>query len=120
MRLMRRSLFSISLIVLVLSPLGCFAPLTVQPTTTPFGVFLFSHTVVPLDVNSSGEDLVGGSGRLNTKHWSYLVRLEWDGRGIGQIAKEHGFSHVDHADLEVLEFLGVWAQRHVLIYGTRE
>jgi len=81
---------------------------------------LFSHTTVPLDVNASGEELIGQSGHLDTKHWNYLVTLEWDGRGIGQIAKEYGFSHVNHADLEVLYILGVWTQRHVHIYGTRE
>ena len=142
---MQRPFFRLSLIALLLSQLGCIGPhgghpttlllgiFSQQPTTKPLGVisgqpliapagvFLFSHTVIPLDVNASGGELAGRKGRLDTKHWSYLVTLEWDGRGIGQIAKEYGFSHVDHADLEVLRILGgVWTQRHVHIYGTRE
>jgi hypothetical protein len=81
---------------------------------------LYRHTIAPLDVNASGLELSGRSGSLSTRHWTYHVTVEWDGRGIGEIAAEHGFSRVDFADLEVLTILGAWAERTVHIYGTRE
>lgn len=105
--------------LLLLAPLGCHSVLAVQPNNTSFAL-LFTNTTIPLDVNASGLELTGESGTRNTNHWSYAVTVEWDGRGIGQIAREQGFERVDFADLEVFQLLGVWTERTVCIYGTRK
>jgi hypothetical protein len=74
---------------------------------------------VPLDLDATGHNLPELSAADDSKHLTYSVIVEWDGRGIGEIARAHGIDHVEYADLETLSVLGVWTQRHVHIYGTK-
>ena len=82
---------------------------------------IYHHVVTPLDLNANGLDL----GQLHKSHSTVRVdptsyiSVEWGNRGIGEIARDHDFVTVDHADLEVLAIMGVYTQRFVHIYGVR-
>lgn len=80
--------------------------------------FVFSYTVVPLDVNFDRTPVLEKSASDNTKKVQYRgLRIEWGDEAIGEIAREHGLQTVHYADLEVLNVLGIWTQRWVRIYG---
>jgi len=79
---------------------------------------IYTHTVTPLDVNLNNTPVFDGKGaKGDTKQIRYYVSLEWDSRGIGDIAKKAGMTHVYYADLETLSVLGVWTQQFVHVYG---
>lgn len=78
---------------------------------------LFSHVTVPLDLDVSDTSLSETQAADDTKHFSWYVRVEWDSRGIGDIARRYRIDRAHHADLEVLSVMGVWTQRHVHLYG---
>lgn len=78
---------------------------------------VFTHVVVPLDVNFDRTVVHDDSARDDTKRFQYRVRIEWGDQAIGEIARKHGLHTVHYADLEVLSVLGVWTQRWVRIYG---
>ncbi len=84
---------------------------------TPACVYL--HVTEPLDVDLAAESVPADEAAGDTKHVTYFVSVEWDGRGIGEIAEEHGLDRIRFADLETFSVLGVWTQQHVHLYGTK-
>jgi hypothetical protein len=91
--------------------------------TTPLGCLsgaIYTHVTVPLDVNLDRTPVHDDYAR--DEAWNtlqYYVRIDWGSDGIGDIAKEHGFTRVHYADLETLSVLGIWTQRWARVYGER-
>ncbi len=98
---------AIALLLLATTPLGCMSGA------------LYSHVTVPLDVNLDRTPVHDEYGRESWNSFQYYIRVDWGSDGIGDIAKQHGFTRVDYADLETLTVLGVWTQRWARVYGER-
>ncbi len=81
---------------------------------------VYNHTTQPLTLDMNETPVVRESSKGNVKTFQYYVRVQWDKNGIGQIATEYGFDEVYYADLETLRILGIWTQRWVHVYGTRQ
>jgi hypothetical protein len=83
---------------------------------------IYSHVTVPLDVNLDRTAVHEGEERYFTETkntFDYYIRVDWGSSAIGDIARKHGFSRVDYADLEILTVLGVWSQERVHLYGVK-
>jgi hypothetical protein len=81
---------------------------------------IYSHVVVPLDVNLDRTPVREESSRESWNTLRYYLQFDWGSDGIGDVAKRHGFKRIDYADLETLSVLGVWAQHWAVVYGQRE
>jgi len=79
---------------------------------------IYTHIVEPLDVNLNDTPVfTTRPAKGDVKRIRYYVEIEWDSRGIGDVAKKAGMTEVYYADLETLTVLGVWTQRFVHVYG---
>jgi hypothetical protein len=89
--------------------------------TTPgcLSGFIYTHTIVPLDVNLAETPVHTERARGSWNSFRYYIRVDWGSDGIGDVAKEHGFTRIDYADLETLSVLGIWTQRFAHVYGER-
>jgi hypothetical protein len=83
---------------------------------------IYSHVTVPLDTNLNHtpvNDAPAGYIPDSKNSFQYYIRVDWGSDAIGDIARKHGFSRVDYADLETLTVLWVWSQERVHLYGER-
>ncbi len=78
---------------------------------------LFTHVVVPLDVNLNETPVFTQRAENHGQRFQYYVRIEWGHQGVGEIAREQGLNKVYYADLETWSVLGIWTQRYVHVYG---
>jgi hypothetical protein len=100
---------ALALLVLATALTGCVSGL------------IYTHVTVPLDVNLDRTPVHDDYAREES--WNtiqYYARIDWGSDGIGETAKEHGFTRVDYADLETLSVLGIWTQRWARVYGERK
>jgi hypothetical protein len=97
----------LALLVLANATLGCVSGA------------IYSHVTVPLDVNLDQTPVHQDYGRDSWNTFQYYVRVDWGSAGIGDIAREYGFTRVHYADVETLSVLGLWTQRWARVYGER-
>jgi len=115
---MKRALVAGTLVVLLLVLSGCtFWRVPVQP---PRGL-LVTHYVAPLTDNVGGVTVAENSGRAS----SFYVRdiiftgqgIAWGDISVRSAAMEGQLSHIEYADYEIIEILGLFGQMTVRAYG---
>ncbi len=82
--------------------------------------FLYTHTTNPLRLNYQLTDSQPSSesAKSSTKSIDVQLQASWDSNSIGKLAKEHGFTEIHYADIEIISvFFGGWRQEIVHIYG---
>jgi hypothetical protein len=80
---------------------------------------IYSRVTVPLDVNLDETPVQSDYAHESWNTIQYYVQVHWGSDGIGDVAKQYGFTRVYYADLETLRVFGVWTQRTVHVYGER-
>jgi hypothetical protein len=81
---------------------------------------IYTHVTVPLDVNLDRTPVSTKEARDSANTLQYYLRIDWGSDGIGDVARRHGFTRIDYADLETLSVLGVWKQQWAHVYGQRK
>lgn len=80
---------------------------------------VYTHVTTPLDLDFNNTPVARAGARGDVKTFRFRVRFDWGSRGIGEIAKEHGFEEVYYADLETFSLLTVWTRQFVHVYGVQ-
>ena len=80
---------------------------------------VYTHVITPLDLDFTNPPVARAGARGDVKPFRFRVRFDWGSRGIGEIAKAHGFEEVYYADLETFSLLTVWTRQFVHVYGVQ-
>ena len=81
---------------------------------------LYHRTIVPATNDFHATPVaskIPASSDVKRIRYSWYFDVQWDSNAIGAIAKAHGLSRVDYADVEELRILGIWRQTWLIVYG---
>jgi hypothetical protein len=80
---------------------------------------IYTHVVIPLDINADDAPVQEINGRSDWKTFQYFVRVDWNSSAIADAAHAAGITRIYYADLEILSILGgLWSQQTAIVYGT--
>jgi TRL-like protein family len=82
-----------------------------------FGL-LYTHVVVPLDLDVDDTPVEPETGKSPWKTFSFVVHVDWDSAAIADAAHEAGITHIWYADMEIYSVLIFWQERTAIVYGT--
>jgi hypothetical protein len=131
--MMNKKLFCPAFIVLALAAPGCVLPSSSadlpmglssvhtamsSETVIPRAGLIYTHKVIPLDLNAYRTQRVETMSKGDIKHFQYYIDFRWDSNAIGDLAEKAGIEYLHYADLEILSVLGIWRQYWVHLYGT--
>ncbi|MCU0726864.1 MAG: hypothetical protein MUE73_13920 [Planctomycetes bacterium] len=110
----------LALLLLALLASGCIAPLGTGPRSLTGLVFTL-HTI-PLTEDLDDDAVVVVHRNSDTRQIREPISgaglsATWHTNALGDIAREHGLTHLDYADIETLSVLGIWTQETVHLFG---
>ena len=80
---------------------------------------IYTHVVVPLDINADDAPVQETGGRSDWRSFQYIVRVDWNTSAIADAAHAGGITRIYYADMEILSILGgLWSQQTAIVYGT--
>jgi hypothetical protein len=111
---------AIAVALLSLAAGGCLVPLGAGPGSLRGLVFTLHTTPLTEDLDDDTAVVVHKSSDTRQVREPFTgagLSAVWHTNALGDIAKEHGLTQLDYADVETLSVLGIWTQKTVHLHG---
>jgi len=80
---------------------------------------IYTHIVVPLDINADNAPVQEMAGKSDWRTFKYFIQVDWNSSAIADAAHAAGITHIYYADMEILSvWFGLWSQKTAIVYGT--